>query len=95
MTTARYWATVLCKPNQHQRHRAIAKPARQFACVRCGARFERRGHLQSHIDTVHDRKRPFPCPRACGKVFGHRSSLSRHIRMAHDNVLPPLRCPRL
>lgn len=66
--------------------RIISKTSRQFGCVRCGARFERRGHLQSHIDTVHDRKRPFSCPRGCGKVFGHRSSLSRHIRTAHERT---------
>eukprot|EP00171_Calliarthron_tuberculosum_P016113 IDg16113t1 len=67
---------------------------RQFGCSQCHASFERRGHLRSHIDTVHERKRPFSCPRLCGKVFGHRSSLSRHIRGTHGRDMSTVLCSR-
>lgn len=98
-SSSRYWSTVLCDASNNnddirspqlslRKTIAKSKTARQFPCNRCNARFERRGHLQSHIDTVHDRLRPYSCPRrACGKVFGHRSSLARHLRTAHGRSL--------
>lgn len=68
---------------------------RQFSCELCKNGFERRGHLEAHIETVHEGKRPHHCPYGCGKSFGHRSSLSRHIKSAHDSQkLPPLSNPK-
>ena len=59
---------------------------RPFKCDLCSSRFERRGHLESHVETVHHHMRPHNCTReSCPKTFGHRSSLSRHIRNVHDN----------
>lgn len=59
---------------------------KQFPCKHCASIFERRGHLEAHVETVHEGKRPHQCPHGCGKVFGHRSSLSRHIKTAHENA---------
>lgn len=68
---------------------------RQFTCELCHSGFERRGHLEAHIETVHEGKRPHHCPYGCGKSFGHRSSLSRHIKSAHESQkLPPLSNPK-
>lgn len=62
---------------------------KQFPCKHCTSIFERRGHLEAHVETVHEGKRPHHCPHGCGKVFGHRSSLSRHIKSAHENAQNP------
>eukprot|EP00177_Eucheuma_denticulatum_P001163 GFKZ01002094.1.p1 GENE.GFKZ01002094.1~~GFKZ01002094.1.p1 ORF type:complete len:164 (-),score=7.23 GFKZ01002094.1:261-752(-) len=62
---------------------------KQFPCKHCSSIFERRGHLEAHVETVHEGKRPHHCPHGCGKVFGHRSSLSRHIKSAHENAPNP------
>ena len=60
------------------------KKAKKFLCHICSARFERKGHLQSHIDTVHNGKRDFKCGDGCEKTFAHKSSLRRHVRKAHE-----------
>lgn len=57
---------------------------RRFQCQICGNRFERRGHLESHVEAVHEGRRSHRCPTGCGKAFAHRSSLHRHIKSAHD-----------
>eukprot|EP00178_Gracilaria_changii_P021185 TRINITY_DN63071_c0_g1_i1.p2 TRINITY_DN63071_c0_g1~~TRINITY_DN63071_c0_g1_i1.p2 ORF type:complete len:192 (-),score=24.96 TRINITY_DN63071_c0_g1_i1:765-1259(-) len=59
------------------------RSSRQFQCPQCPSLFERRGHLEAHVETVHEGKRPHGCPHNCGKMFGHRSSLSRHVKSAH------------
>lgn len=60
-------------------------PPRPFACDQCPRRFERRGHLESHIDAIHRLRQPYECDVAgCGKTFSHRSSLSRHIKGVHE-----------
>lgn len=67
---------------------------KQFSCKLCSSVFERRGHLEAHVETVHEGKKPHHCPHGCGKVFGHRSSLNRHIKSAHENSeMPPVRPP--
>lgn len=64
---------------------------KQFQCDRCPARFERKGHLKSHQETVHEGKKPYKCSESpCNKMFGHSSSLSRHVRNTHSKTyIPP------
>lgn len=68
---------------QHTNNEA-ANSHRRFMCHICEKRFERKGHLESHIEAVHEGRRSHRCPLGCGKAFAHRSSLHRHMRTAHD-----------
>lgn len=57
---------------------------KKFKCETCAARFERKGHLETHRTSVHEGQRNHHCTeRGCDKSFGHSSSLSRHIKQWH------------
>ncbi|CAN8066663.1 unnamed protein product [Agarophyton chilense] len=59
--------------------------SRPFACHLCKGRFERIGHLNAHIDAVHNSRKPYKCQyENCGKCFSHKSSLYRHVRGIHE-----------
>lgn len=57
-------------------------PPKRFECPQCSRKFERRGHLQEHIDSVHNQLKPHICS-ICGQTFAHASSRRRHMRRAH------------
>jgi hypothetical protein len=57
--------------------------SKRFSCDVCGRRFDRRGHLISHIEAVHNRQKLHPCS-MCDARFGHSSSLLRHRRTLHE-----------
>ncbi|PXF43276.1 hypothetical protein BWQ96_06973 [Gracilariopsis chorda] len=59
--------------------------SRPFGCHLCKGRFERIGHLNAHVDAVHNARQPYKCHyEHCGKAFSHKSSLYRHVRGIHE-----------
>lgn len=60
-------------------------PSKRFECSQCGRRFERRGHLQEHIDSVHNLLKRFSCP-VCESQFAHGSSVRRHMMKSHKQA---------
>lgn len=70
---------------------AAAEPGRafrKFSCTfdGCGRSFERRGHLEEHVDSKHKNIQRFQC-RVCSRSFSHKSSWRRHMSKMHDVVL--------
>ena len=47
----------------------------------------RRNHLNNHIQSVHEGKKPFQC-HICNNSFTLRSSLSKHIKSVHEKLKP-------
>ena len=56
----------------------------EFSCNVCSNKFSQRGHLQVHMDTLHNGVR-FPCSH-CGKEFKQRPHLQRHVESVHLGV---------
>lgn len=61
-----------------------SSPAMVLWCEVCQRGFERRGHLEAHVQSVHEGKRLHTCPHGCGKTYGHESSLQRHVKQVHN-----------
>jgi hypothetical protein len=57
---------------------------RKFSCMHsgCGRTFERRGHLEEHVDSKHHNIQRFQCS-ICYRGFGHKSSWRRHSSRVH------------
>lgn len=60
---------------------------RPFACARCPATFQSRGHKANHEATVHDGKRPHKCAH-CPARFGLKWNLATHVRRVHEQQRP-------
>src|SRR5215468_2109193 len=57
-------------------------------CLGCQKAFTSKCSLKRHIITVHEKQRPYQCPR-CLQRLSTKSTLERHIRLKHadsDNV---------
>ncbi|XP_028427232.1 zinc finger protein 596-like [Perca flavescens] len=61
-------------PVSDSRCSAAEKP---FSCSECGKRFERKGHLKTHMRT-HRRGKQLNCS-VCKKAFKHRGNLQQHM----------------
>ena len=55
---------------------------RRFECKECGKTFAQRGHLRTHVDTVHLDLRPYRCD-LCDKAFGRKDNLRSHVYAVH------------
>lgn len=53
-----------------------------FECSHCQKKFERVGHLQEHVDSVHAKLKRHECP-ICHSRFAHGSSMRRHMSKGH------------
>jgi hypothetical protein len=60
---------------------------RRFHCQICPRSFERRGHLEEHVDAIHDSIKQHVCSQ-CDRDFSHRSSLRRHLLRLHNASFP-------
>ena len=57
-----------------------SKKPSYFECTLCKRRVSERRMLESHMETVHKKKKPFLCS-YCGKSFASKSTLNLHIRI--------------
>ena len=58
-------------------------------CAICKKKFTRRSDMQSHVDVVHEGKKPYQCPR-CGMKFGQNSAVHKHFRKKHSEEVETL-----
>ncbi|XP_055711458.1 zinc finger protein 99-like [Phlebotomus papatasi] len=58
----------------------------QYQCPHCDSIFMQKGGLQSHINSVHLRDKPFICEK-CGKGFGTKGALISH-KLTHSDDRP-------
>ena len=56
----------------------------EFSCNLCEKKFTQRGHLQVHMESLHNGQR-FPCSH-CGKEFRQKPHLQRHVESVHLGV---------
>ena len=49
-----------------------------FQCPLCSYAAAYKGNLNSHIMSVHEKRKPFPCPAQCGYSCTQKSGLKRH-----------------
>ena len=55
-----------------------------FHCPNCDNKHKHKSTLKSHIDTVHEGKKPvFKCDQ-CNKQYSHKPHLNHHIARVHD-----------
>jgi hypothetical protein len=57
---------------------------REHACLYCpGVAYQKKQHLKTHIETVHEKRRDHACPH-CPSAFGEKGHLTRHIKVVHE-----------
>ncbi|XP_062558359.1 myoneurin-like [Armigeres subalbatus] len=66
--------------NNIKSHMVIHEDIRPHQCEQCPKSFTSRNKLQSHINSVHLRKRDFKCE-VCGKAFLEKNNLKGHQRI--------------
>ena len=54
-----------------------------YTCGHCGKSFSFNSHLEIHIATVHEKKKPYKCSE-CGKRSGTKSNLRAHMKKDHS-----------
>ena len=59
----------------------------KFKCSICSKAFKLKRYLKSHIQSVHEKKRPFICP-TCSKTFKQKNTLNQHIALVHEGKRP-------
>ena len=60
---------------------------RPFQCNLCERAFMEKGHLNKHVQMVHEGQRPFPCEH-CEKSFTRNTYLTAHVLGVHEGKKP-------
>lgn len=63
---------------------------RKFGCVICGARFPYKSLLSTHVQSVHEKKKPYKCA-SCTKMFAKKHDLTTHQNAVHK-LQRPYKC---
>ena len=56
----------------------ISISVKPFQCPLCSYAAAYKGNLNSHIMSVHEKRKPFSCPFQCGYTCTLKSTLKRH-----------------
>ena len=56
-------------------------------CSKCSKAFKFKRYLKSHIQSVHEKKKPHICP-TCSKAFTRKNGLNQHIALVHEGKRP-------
>ena len=59
--------------------------AKRHTCNHCSKSFSKKGYLQSHIKSVHEKIRDHKCEQ-CDRAFFQKSNLKSHIKQIHENA---------
>ena len=60
---------------------------KELECESCEARFTRRDHLNRHISSVHEGKKPYECDK-CDRKFSQLGDMKKHISVVHEGIKP-------
>ena len=58
------------------------KPLKKLICNECGAPFEKKQHLEHHMNKVHLNFKPYECD-LCKKAFFIEAHLKQHLKAIH------------
>lgn len=61
--------------------KSVAPVRSAFRCHICSVLFKRKYDLKTHIEAVHEKKRPHKCPYSatCKATFAHRGTMTKHV----------------
>jgi KRAB domain-containing zinc finger protein len=62
-----------------------------FTCEHCGKSFPKKYQMKIHIQSVHEKKKPYPCS-DCDKMYPTESTLKVHINAKHTKEIK-YQCP--
>ena len=58
-----------------------------FECDICGKVFDEEQNFKSHIESVHEGKKPYECD-ICGKVFNGKQNFKSHLKSVREKKKP-------
>ena len=66
---------------------AFKNHPKSFKCDTCGKVLDKEQNFKSHIESVHEGKKPYKCD-ICGKVFHEEQNQEIHIESVHEGKKP-------
>ena len=65
---------------------------KRFVCERCGFKTGDKRYLQNHINSKHENKKAFKCPKCEDRYFVDIFSLRKHIKSFHEKLYKCKQC---